>query len=449
VLPYESSIIPTRLIGVKILKKIIFYKTLGMLWLIAASFVANFLLNVLLARVLDAKDYGNFFVIKEVVLLGSLLLLQGSNFAILRFVPEYLFQKSSSRIKGYLLHQLKQLVVAVFILVFLAFIVEIFISQGHFVSNNLFLNSSIFYSTIILIPVFALFTYFPEMLRSLNRIYWASALSDFSLPVLFGICLFALYHFNYRIQLLDSLVYYICVLLLLVVLGFVATFCYLPKKLWQEKLQTDHKNWRKTAWQLMAAKLILAILFSSEIILLKVFGHNPKTVGIFAAILTIGSLYWLVFNAISYVISPLISPLAAKQDHLKMQHVLDISTLILLVLIVGLTLSIYIFRVSLLQYFGADFAQGAMPLMIVMIGFAVTVVLGVPWYFIGLSGQQYRLVWPVIIVAISSVIGTSVLSHYYDLLGACIGLALTEIVIGVWLAVIMRRHMKLKVLFFI
>ncbi|MCK4607932.1 MAG: hypothetical protein KAT71_00465 [Gammaproteobacteria bacterium] len=396
-----------------------------MLVIVTLAYGANFGLNIILARLLSMQAYGNFSVIKEVLMLTSLLLLQGSDLAALKFVPEYVTKKEWSLLKGYLSHNLANF--ARVTLIVLAFVVIIGVTP--YVSFGLMLIVG------LLALLFAQSNYVAFVLRGLQRIFLSALIFDLGVPLLFGIaCGFLLLAYQHSTLNL-VLDWYAVILVVLISLGCWFLWSTIARYVLDTKSTRQQKFWNKTSWQLMLSKFVLTLLFSSEIILLKLFGHNADDVGIFGAILTIGSLYWLIFNAVTYVLSPLISPHA--KDKAKLKAMFKSSTVILLVLVVMLSIVLIIFRTPMLNHFGPNYVKGSLALIIVMVGFAFTVVLGLPWYFIGLTGQQHRLVMPVTIVAILSIIVTSLLAHFFNLLGAAIGLALTDIAMAIWLTMLM------------
>jgi O-antigen/teichoic acid export membrane protein len=411
----------------------------GLMFLISvAAYGINYGLNVILAHLLPAIDYGNYAIINEILLFTSLLFLQGSNFAVLKYVPEYIHSNQKDLLHGYLHYNFRAFIISSFCLLGLTLLGVIFLLTPY----NTKISILLFVMVIILIFIYSIFSYLIELIKAIKHIFLSTILFDIAMPLIFatiaGLILLTKHHSS---LLLVSFVYFLAIATIALIAGF---FCYRAVKIYltPKKTKSLPQLWRTSSAHLMISKLILIILFSSEILILKIFGHTPEDVGIFAAILAVGSLFWVLFDTVTHVLSPLISPLVyAKQKH-KLHHLFLISTGFLVALAIILSLILIFFRIPILNHFNHDFIRGANSYIIIMIGYAVTVSLGLPWYFIGLSGNQQKLVWPVSWVTITSILITIVLVHYFNLLGAAIGLAATDIIMGSFLIIILY---KLKV----
>lgn len=402
-------------------KHTVLYKSLLMLILVLLAYAANYWLNIVLARLLPATMYGDFSVIKEIMLLASIVLLLGSNFSVLKFVPEYKKAEQYGLMKGYLLHNWRLFWIMSITLFILAVVLLFF--------------KAIPFWLIILTILFAGMSYLAELLRAFNKVFYGSFISDLLTPILLTLALLLLLPKT----LIPTLTLYALALIITIFLAVIFTWKFLPKSLFHIKAQQDKPAWNSCSRNLMLSKFVLTLLFSSEIIILKIFGHKPAEVGIFAAILTVGALYWVIFNGVNYVISPLISPLVYAKDKLKLRSIFKTFTILLFILITVLSSILIYYRIPILRYFNPAFIKGAFSYTIILLGFAITVILGLPWFFIGLSGHHHLLVRPVFVVAITSIIYTAILTHFFNLLGAAIGLALTDTIMGIWLTIILYK----------
>lgn len=410
-----------------------------MLLLSVISFLMNYLLNVILARILSVADYGNFAIIKEVLLFASMLFLQGINFSVLKYVPEYIHAGEIKLLRGYLHYNFRIFIIGSFSVLALALLgLVIFLTVG----KNYGIYSWLFLSIAALIIAYSALSYLAELIKAIKRIFLSSIVSEILASLLFALAASFFLIKKEHVSLLPiTNIYLITTIIITIVIGY---FCYrgIKNHLGNSKSKEIEPYWKTNSLHLMVSKIVLTILFSSEIIILKVFGSNPEETGIFAAILTICSLYWVLFNAVTHVLSPLISPLvyAKQKDQLKQIFVLGSLFLTLLSFILSIVLIIW--RLPILHFFGSEFVYGTGAYVVTMIGAAVTVSFGLPWYFIGFSGHQEKLVWPVTWVTIISVIITAILVHYFNLLGAAIGLAATDVLMALLLA---RMLYKLEI----
>jgi O-antigen/teichoic acid export membrane protein len=407
-----------------------------MLLLSTTAYAVNYGLNIVLTHLLPPAAYGDFAIIKEIILFTSLLFLQGSNFAVLKYIPEYVHANEYGLLHGYLRYTFKTFIISSCLLAALTLFFSLFLLTKYSINISIYLLLLVAASTL----VFSIFSYAVELLRAFKRIFLSTILFDILMPLLFAIAAIYLQLKKYQTSLLlITALYLITLLLTNIITGF---FCYQKIKKYLLSNITNSALWRSSSAHLMISKLVLTILFSSEIIILKIFGNIPADTGIFAAILTVGSLYWVLFNAVTYVLSPLISPLVYGSQKQKLRQLFLLSTGFLTLLATILSAILIFWRIPILQYFGNGFVRGSLAYSITIIGFAITVSLGLPWYFIGLSGHQQKLVWPVFWVTICSILITSILVNYFNLLGAAIGLAATDVIMGLLL---IRLLYKLEV----
>jgi O-antigen/teichoic acid export membrane protein len=397
-----------------------------MLLLSITAYAVNYGLNIILARLLSPVNYGNFAIIKEILLFTSLLFLQGSNFAVLKYVPEYIHSNQNELLHGYFRYTAKTFTLSCCVLLGITLLALVL-----WLTKNTFgISLWLILTMAILTLIFSLLTYLVELLRAIQRIFLSTLLFDILMPLVFALFAVRWLLVKYKISLLDISAIYLVAMLVLTIIAAVTVYRGVKKYLVAQKTVDSSPLWRTSSLHLLISKLVLTILFSSEIIILKIFGSIPEDTGIFAAILTVGSLYWVLFNAVTYVLSPMISPLVYSKDKAKLRHLFLLSTGLLLGIAILLSAVLIIWRLPILQYFGAEFARGSIAYIITIIGFTITVGLGLPWYFIGLSGHQKKLVLPVSLVTLGSIIVTAILVHYFNLIGAAIGLAGTDVFMG-------------------
>jgi O-antigen/teichoic acid export membrane protein len=425
--------------------KVLVFHSVIMLVIVVLSSLATYLVNMLLARFLGAEYFGNYSVIISIFTMLSIVLLFGNNYSAVKFLPEYITQKKWQLARGYLKKTLKIVLITCIAIKVFGIIVALILLP--FTQINLgryeFLHVACYMLWVI--PLIAIGTYLSDFLRGINRIFWSTLLYNFLNPILFIIVLLVTFYlFHITVNIYQT--FFICagVLLVIIFLQFLVCRKKTPKEIFLATPDFKTKEWHKTSWQLMVAHFVLMMLFSSEMILLKIFGHSAINVGIFSAILTIGSLYWLIFNAVAYVLMPHISPSALHGDRTKMQALYNIGTLILTVLVLSLTVLIFIFRYFLLRHFGAEFVSGVSALVLVTVGYAAVIIFGLPWYFLGLTGNQQRLLGPIIFLAIFNIIITIILVHYFDLMGAAVGLVITDVLLVTWQSILLKKHVGIK-----
>jgi O-antigen/teichoic acid export membrane protein len=409
--------------------------TVVMLIIVIGSSLINYYANVLLARYLGTAAFGNYTVIKEVIAIGSVILLLGCNYSVVRFLPEYFNKADYALARGYIKHNY----VKIFSLGFGVFLLGIALAilYGAKISWLAFLW---------VIPLLGFATYWAEMLRGMRHIFWATFLLMFLCPLLFVVFILCCSKHGVAITLFRSFALYAVALVITCGLQFFIVHKNLRSKIRNVKARYVKKLWSEVSWQLLAINLVLMVLFSSEVILLKIFGHNAQTVGQFSAVLTICSLYWLIFNAVTFVMVPYINPTVLSGDNKKMQSLMSFGVSILLIMVLALSFIIFEYRYFILYLFGDTYLDAVGPMLIVMFGYGVAVVLGLPWFFLSLTGLQNKLLKPVLILLCLNIFGTAICVHYFDIWGCALCLALTDVFLVLWQAVLVKRYLGISVL---
>lgn len=169
-----------------------------------------------------------------------------------------------------------------------------------------------------------------------------------------------------------------------------------------------------------SAFLVNILLFSiswSDLIILGAF-RSSQEAGIYFASKRTALILNLLLISLNTIFAPLISHLYSGRKYDHLDHAFKTGTQWILILGLPLFLIMLFFSGELLSLFGPHFKAGQMPLIILALGQFVNLSVGSVGYLLMMTGHQRWMVFNSIILAILVVLMTLVLVPRYGMVGA-------------------------------
>ena len=376
-----------------------------------------FVLQIVLARLMGPKNYGDYTVIITALNLLLVVSMFGFDSSILRFLPSALSKGDASLANGiFLLAKSKKF--------------HIGFSEGLFWA-------------VLLLPFMAFTTQASAVLRSLRMIKLSLLPAYFLFPVLMGVACW--YYFSsYNKLPVDAA--------MLINLGITASICiFINRKagrVMKEVVETTEVTYKKKLWISVSSVLFMTALMDlllkqSDILMVSYFLGNTKA-GIYSVAAKLATLASLGLSVADYVIMPKISALYESKQFIKLQKLIRTASFQILSISLPVIIAMAVFGKMILGFFGKPYADAYMPLLILLIGQLINAGTGMVGGLLTMTGH-HRMFFSFYAIAIFiQFVLNSILIQYYGITGAAIGSSLGLVFLNITAYMYVRKRLRIK-----
>lgn len=341
-----------------------------------------YLLQVLLARLMGPKGFGDFTVIQAWLNVLLVVSIFGFDTAALRFLPSLFKAKSFSKAQGFLKFSFRFITIMAIVCAVIAFIFLLTTAKKSSVSF-----AEGFFWSLFLLPILAFIYQGSAVLRSLQRTNLAMVPVYLMLPVLLGISSL-LHYYKYGRLTADAVfaLYILCGILVSIVLNRWLNR-YVHRRLDQAEPEFERKTWMPVAASFLVATLLNLALKQADVLYV---GHllNHTKAGYYGAAARMASLVALGLSAADFVYMPRIAALFQQEKKRALQEMLRQASRQILLISVPVILLLAITGKMLLGWFGDSFRDAYLPLVILLAGQAVNAATGMVGGVLSMTGHH-------------------------------------------------------------
>lgn len=341
-----------------------------------------YLLQVLLARLMGPKGFGDFTVIQAWLNVLLVVSIFGFDTAALRFLPSLFKAKSFSKAQGFLKFSFRFITIMAIVCAVIAFIFLLTTAKKSSVSF-----AEGFFWSLFLLPILAFIYQGSAVLRSLQRTNLAMVPVYLMLPVLLGISSL-LHYYKYGRLTADAVfaLYILCGILVSIVLNRWLNR-YVHRRLDQAEPEFERKTWMPVAASFLVATLLNLALKQADVLYV---GHllNHTKAGYYGAAARMASLVALGLSAADFVYMPRIAALFQQEKKRALQEMLRQASRQILLISVPEILLLAIAGKMLLGWFGDSFRDAYLPLVILLAGQAVNAATGMVGGVLSMTGHH-------------------------------------------------------------
>jgi O-antigen/teichoic acid export membrane protein len=415
--------------------------------LAVVGFIVNYLLNIILARHLSAASYGDFSVVIRVVTLCATIGLFGVNVSVVRFLPAYLSQAKATFAHGLLRWNLRIVSIVTLSITLLGAILAttlvIMDKLGYTELNNYHPVVFAFW----LIPLYVYTLFFGKVLQSDAQPKLSLTTINIGSTALEIIFIFVAMFFYKTLSIYFILFMVGMAHMLIILFQLWATYRTTYHKVNQHKPEYESKQWLTYSIEMLANNIILYLGISINLVMLEILGKREEDVGIFAAILTIQGIVFLINRGINTIVLPKIS--ANIGDISALQKVLNKSNLMQLLISLPVMILVLVYSKNILAMFNPQFTTATLSLDISMVTAFISLLFSFCGSLLLYSGfEKVEIKINIAFVAIS-VAFNFILIPKYQLLGAAIAMNLSTFISYILDYVVCKRKIAVKPLFFI
>ncbi|MFZ7145016.1 MAG: oligosaccharide flippase family protein [Bacteroidota bacterium] len=397
-----------------------------------------FALQIVLARLMGPRNYGDYTVIITALNLLLVVSMFGFDSSILRFLPSSLSKGDAPAANGFVKFSYRMIMVLAIICSLAIFIFLLAKSKKFHIG----FSEGLFWA-VLLLPFMAFTNQASAVLRSLRMIKLSLLSAYFLFPVLMGIACW--YYFSsYNKLPVDAA--------MLINLGITASICiFINRKagrVMKEVVGTKDATYKKKLWVSVSSVLFMTTLMDlllkqSDILMVSYFLGNTKA-GIYSVAAKLATLASLGLSVADYVIMPKISALYESKQFIKLQKLIRTASFQILSISLPVIVGMAVFGKLILGFFGKPYADAYGPLLILLVGQLINAGTGMVGGLLTMTGH-HRMFFSVYAVAIFiQFVLNSVLIKYFGIIGAAIGSSLGLVFLNITAYMYVRKRLRIK-----
>ncbi len=381
-----------------------------------------FLSQILLARLMGVKGYGEYTVIITALNFVVVISLFGLDTSVLRFLPSYLQKKDYSAAHGFIRFSYRLISVMAVICATGVFLFLLSNSKKY----NISFSEAVFWSVLV-VPFLVFVNQASSVLRALQKVKASLLPAYFLLPVGMGLG-WGYYYFTH-----DKLPVDAAMMINLFITILVFIYIYRKVSSGVNKLvpvaepRTERKLWMMVSLTVLLTSLLNMLIKQSDILFVSYFLGNTAA-GKYSAAAKMATLVALGLSIIDYVYVPKIAALWESHKLIGLQKLIKDASKQILVITIPISVVLIVGGKWLLSLFGPAFTASYIPLVILVCGQLINSLTGMVGGVLMMTGHQRMFFFFYFISFVVQALLNFILIPKFGIIGAAIGTA-TAIVI--------------------
>ena len=424
------------------------------IFLMIGSYLVSYLLKVYLARQMGSEFYGEYALALQVLLLVSFLTLLGTNAAGTRFLAIFLHDHQDSDTLAFITWNIKFIrhtFIACWVIGIIAFIVMLIF---HFTGAHHIDKYHLVIYMFWVAPLSASVSLLCSYLLANNNFLISSFLQGLALNSIFFIYFLITFKLwpneisNTKIiAVLSAGTVTIAFVCLRLVINKIAALRKLDLKDILLGKISNNPLWFHTSMKLVVSQLTFFVMITSMYLILQFILKDQSQLGFFSASLTIAGVLYVIATAICTPIQPLISHLmTSEQGRSELQHKINNTNLLIMMIIAPLTLLIIYFSSTLLNHFGHAFISAKPTCIILVIGAFIHCFALLGQMILSYAGFAKELMYIKILGLVLTIITGILGTIYFGLIGMAYAYLLYIIVVQIFVTVTCFKKAHVRIL---
>lgn len=397
-----------------------------------------FILQIVLARLMGPKNYGDYTVIITALNLLLVVSMFGFDSAILRFLPSAVGKGDSASANGFVKFSYRVITISG-ILCSLAIFIFLLAKAKKF---DIGFSEGLFWA-VLLLPVMAFTNQASAVLRSLKMIKLSLVPAYFLFPVIMVFSCWYYYHTKHKLT-VDAA--------MLINLGVTTAICiYINRKtgrVMKEAVEPVEPVFNRKLWLSVSAVLFLTtamdlLLKQSDILMVGYFLGNTKA-GIYSVAAKLATLAALGLSVADYVIMPKIAALYETKQYTKLQKLIRTASFQILSISLPVILGMVIFGKTILGFFGKPYVEAYLPLVFLLIGQLVNAATGMVGGLLTMTGHQKIFFSFYAGAILIQFVLNIILIKVFGIVGASIGSSLALIFLNITAYLYVRKRLRIR-----
>lgn len=346
------------------------------------SAASQYLLIIVLGRLLGPAEVGLFFLGRAIMRLASIGGTLGFSESLLKFIPGHLTQKKNNEIRktihfAFLSTFLISTVLAVFL----------YLASGA-LSTRLFKDEeliAVIRGFTICLPLFSILTMMFSSIRAFREMLKLIILSKIVYPG--GVLVFAIIYLYYTKTVLSVIFAVLTALIVSIALGLVFLKKILPPKNHIEFHAFSGLRMYRESIPFIGTGIVGFFLYWMDSFMLGIL-DNSEAVGIYSGATRIALFSTIILSSINSVFAPTISKMYALKNFTGLERTYKTTVRWIIHISIPIYLFIFLFSSQIMGLYGSAFRQGNIALIILSLGQFLNISVGSAGYLLNMTGKQ-------------------------------------------------------------
>ena len=405
---------------------------IGTFLLRLVSLAAGLAGSVVLARTLGADGYGIYAYIFSIVTVMAIPAQVGMPTLIVRETARARTLEQWSRMKGVWYWAARM------ILVISLFLAIVGLTIGFLWRNQM--GDEYFYTLIgglVLVPIMAIGQCRDAALRGLRQIVKGQLADSVIRPLLLAVFVGGLpLVFVVSITPSSAMMLHVLSALIAFFVGFALLYIFKPRELVYAQIDySQSRYWVKSLLPLGMIGALQIVSSQTDIIMLGIL-REENEVGIYKVVVSGAALTLFGIQLVNTVISPRLAEYYAKSDLVNLQKIVTLGSALTVVITVPAVLVLIFWGDLVLYYiFGSEYAEGYLPLTILVAAQLVNAFLGPVGMLLNMCGyEKYSVFW-LVVATLANVILNLILIPRVGMTGAALASLVSILIwnLGFWI----------------
>lgn len=393
-----------------------------------------FVLQILLARILGAENYGDYVYaltwMNMLILLGK----AGMDIAALRFVAAYAGKNDWGYLHGFIRRGGQ--------LVLMSSLIAAMVLSGGVLALQHYLRPelvAVFIVAAFILPINAFMAVVGAMVQGLKFVVWALAPQEILRPILIGAGVFTLaLGGSFKVSAPHAMAVNLASTMLVLLLLIAVFLRKIPAPVKKVAPAFDSRHWLTVTLPLFIIS-VCNFLFSQTGVIMVGFFLGTKESGIYAVANRIATLITMGPLAVTTIAAPMIAQLHAQERKQELQRLTTLSAWGIFAISLPVGGFIILAGNDILTLFGPEFTGGYSPLVILTMGALANALAGTAGYLMTMTGRQMEIMIMIGGFFILTVILNTLFIPTFGLIGAPLA---TVPILALWQIVLVLRVRK-------
>ena len=398
----------------------------------------TFVISVLLARILGAKEYGKYIYVIAWFRILEVPVIFGLDRVLISNISVYLTQSSWNLMRG-ILRRTNQIVIvtSISIIILATIIMEFFLRPQDYIIQLIFLFA------FLSLPLRGLIVLRQSTLQGLDRVVWGQLPETVIQPITF-IILIAL---SWKVKELKlSALWAMGLRTISIGITFIIS-SYLLQKFIPDVVKRVNAIYKTIQWIYEALPLVLIsglmIINSNADILMLGAIKGAEFTGIYSVASRGASLVTFFLTAINTAIAPTIASLYTKRDIGNIQQIVTKSARLVFILSFPVASVLMLFSQNFLSFFGHEFIYGKTTLLILTLGQLINVAAGPVGTILVMTGHQGDAARGIAVSSMLNIILNALLIPSWGIEGAALATATSIIIWNILLVFLVYKRLRI------
>jgi O-antigen/teichoic acid export membrane protein len=388
-------------------------------WSKVCAVAFNYLIALIIARVLGSKLMGSFFLGFTILSVLAIVCQAGLGRGLIKFLSIGLLEEDYRYIKSALLFSVKFILGLSIGLAVLLFIFRSVLSLRIFNDPDL-IQVLLFIAATL--PFYSLFIFFVEALKSFKKINILVAVQNIVFPIINLLLLLVLLWLGLR---LSSPLISLLLATIVSLVAFLLLFKkFLPQDMNSSSRVLDARELFSVSIPLYLSSVMMLFMVWTDTIMVGIF-ETLQEVGIYTAAAKTATFVSFFLVAVNYILPPLVAQLYEKKEKKGLESLARRTARWNLIFSLTVTMVFALFGEEILSLFGKEFIIAYIPLLFLCVGQVVNAGAGSVGYILAMTGFQRVLTYISVFSALLNVFLNALLIPFFSITGAALATGFT------------------------